>query len=198
MKKYLIVALMLIASKGFCAWDGGLARDNYSQSQSVISYNHEKIHLGEQFNISSMTVALANNASTYFVIDCATNTFTRTEMHMTFGVSTGGNAHLMLFKDVVVTSSGTAISAVNMNQASTRTPGIRVTGNGSPISSTGTKLLEVMLPAGSSPSGKNAGASTKAEEEFILKQGTKYLLILTNVSGSAAACNLVIEWYEEE
>lgn len=186
MKKLLFVALLFVPSL-VLAGKNPITSADITESQ--LEYRN---YMGELM-ISSVTVSLAASASTYFVIDLASNTVTK-DVYCYFEVtsSSGNSAGMTLnvYKDVVTNSSGTLAAVLNQNtkRSVSRNSLIYVAGD---INTPGTILNgEKIYTYG------NAIFSTNLP--MILKDGQGYLVLLTNNNVTSVDTVLKIKYYESK
>ena len=102
-----------------------------------------------------------------------------------------GNAMGYLYEGAT-TTGGTALTDVNLNRNSTNVSNAAAVLNPT-VTATGTLLGSYVLIGGVKKKASGGDISTAS---LILKPLTNYLLRLTNVSGSAQAAEMTINWYE--
>lgn len=90
----------------------------------------------------------------------------------------------------ITSTEGTGITEFNRNRNSA-TEATCVVVHTPTVSNTGTLLRTKHFGTG-----KTAGVETHENDEWVLKQNTKYLIRLTNATTSANYCTLVLNWYE--
>lgn len=80
-----------------------------------------RVHQAQLFRTGYLFKGLASGASTGFLIDISTETFTRSQFHWTFSAIPTGKAYIRLFADPAITSSGTAVSAYSLHDSTDAT-----------------------------------------------------------------------------
>ena len=158
----------------------------------VTDHVHHEVHEGEMF-VSSFTVPhgseIGNDKSQDFLIVTAAK-----EAHIFFEVTTGGDAEVLFYEDATTSNDGTGLAELNMNRRSTETA-VETVFHTPTVSTTGTLLIHSFVAGGSGP--QSSGGASRSDTEWILDTNSKYLLRVTNRSGSAIQLSAVFEWYSE-
>jgi hypothetical protein len=156
-----------------------------------IVYEHLKVHHGEMF-MAEHSASVNNGAN--LDIQLLTGAVTP---HLVLGVNVTGQCTMTLYEAPTTTAAGTAIASYNMNRNSALVPGAAFT-HGPTVTATGTTNLinGRILPGGNSAQTR-IGAGARTDTEFVLLPATKYLLRITNGSGSTAIVNVFAEFYED-
>lgn len=167
--------------------------DRYKQDASTeaittIDYSHHEVHDGSHFFVYlNKDVA---NGGTYNLTWTAPNT--TKWIHMTIGVNVEGEADVKFYEDVESFTDGTSVTPYNSNRnsgASTITDMV--------YDATLTLGSAVTLANHVIGSGRSVGGGTRSDNEFVLKQGSIYSIVVTNqVSGSPNETNFSLNWYE--
>lgn len=159
----------------------------------VTDHVHHEIHEGEMFTASYVLPhgsELGNDTSFDMLVS------TSTKIPHLFGtVSVGGDAEILWYEGTTTTDDGTEITVYNMNRNSSEAP-VEDVFYTPTIDTIGTLLQHVFTPGGSGP--QAGGGATRNTSEWLLKPSTKYLLRVTNRSGSAYMLSVHFEWYSED
>ena len=161
--------------------------DEYSKAATTIQHSHQEIHDGEAYSVSLVVTITASTT-----INCsiqAPNTSKR--VHFYLNCETAGNGvTVAMYEAPTISVAGTAITPRNRNRnASDASVAIFLHDN--TVTSNGTLLYTVYMNTN-----KNLSSNTHATDEFILKQGTTYLMTITADSGTSATFSGRAEWYE--
>lgn len=155
-----------------------------------ITWEHMHVHLGEMF-IAEYSASVNNGANLDFQITAGAK-----EVHLTFGISGGGQMTVYLY-ETPDTSGGTGVTSYNMNRTSTATATCTIVHTPS-VSGTGsTPLVNGRILAGGSTPQTRIGGAIKQDTEFVLKPSTKYMPRATNSSGGTISINVACNFYEE-
>lgn len=166
--------------------------DETTGAPNVIDTVHHEVHEGEMYH-ASYTASVANGASLDLLFTLASK-----EAHTVFEVFAGGQVTIYLYENPTTTAAGTAVPAYNMKRSSNNTPGAAVTHTPTVTATGSTALVNGrILPGGTSPQTR-VGGGIRQGVEWILAPTAKYLLRVTNTSGSTISVNVALEWYEEE
>lgn len=164
--------------------------DATTHAQTTITYAHHEVHSGSFFR-SGMNYTLANGDIATFGL---TTPNTTKWLHITWELNASADGTFVLLEDVTSFSGGASVTPLNHNRNSTTTSGatcIRGMTGVSPITPTGgTTILSAVLSTG-----KGQSVARGVEEEYILKQNSKYLFRYTNGT-SANVIQLALKWYE--
>lgn len=152
---------------------------------------HARVHAGQMFQADYMATGVANSGTIEMLVKCPVGSV----VHMAFEVGAGGDAKLELFENPTVTVDGTSIAATNRNRRSSLVANATVFHTPT-TTADGTALIPhgILVPGGSG--GNSAGGQNEGFAEWVLKADEDYLIRLTNVSGTAQALGIELEWYE--
>lgn len=165
----------------------GIANLTYDadvRAQIVIDHAHHEVHEGEHFTASDYASVL-NGATRDFLL---VTPDTDTRMHMVYAVTTDAKAKVQFFEGGNI-AGGTAVPAYNNQRNSSAAAALVVTHTPA-VTTTGTEILVHLV--GSS---NQAGARTRGDAEYVLKQNSKYLLRIT--AGANLDQCTQFSWYEE-
>jgi len=158
----------------------------------AICHAHEQVHSGNFYTVSHIFNNVANSNSAELLIQVG---LTLTN-HTVFDIACGGDAEFHIFEGPTFSSSGTSVSAVQNNRASTNTSGSTLSHTPT-ISDAGTTLYETFVPGGGIfGAGGSDGGPIRSGTELILATGTAYLLRVTNTSGGTQDISIGLGYYE--
>lgn len=160
------------------------ALESISASFKSIDIQHARIHLQQHYNANDSAVITSGNNKDYLLI--TPNTTTR--CHFIFSVETDGKATVLLNESAITSANGTGLTAYNNDRNSANVATLSIYEDPT-VTGAGTTILPFLV--GSS---QKAGGNNRGEEEFILKQNTKYLLRITAAANLDAVVKL--NWYE--
>jgi len=155
-----------------------------------IDIEHHKIHEGDHYTCQEDDQDV--DAVKYFLIKAPD---TETRIHYIFNIRSSLNGTVEFFRDPTVTSSGTTLTSYNNDENSGNTATLLLWEDPT-ISATGPirMLVNVIGSDGLNPNGSDGGVTSRSME-FILKQGSYYLIAYTPES-SNQRLNVCSEWYE--
>jgi hypothetical protein len=155
-----------------------------------VTYPHHEVHEGDAFT-ASYAVDLAGGAVADILI---VTPDTAKWAHLTWKVESELEAHAAIWEAPTATASASAIVAYNRQRNAGGASGLVLTHTPTSITTGTTLIRDVHMGSGRSVGGSRADA-----EEFILKQGTKYLFRVTNsVSNANNYVSVWLDWYEHQ
>jgi len=165
--------------------------DNITDDITVINHNHHEIHEGNFFTVTDRVEADTTTIQWQITTPAGT-----TYAHMFFSLACTGEALYVLTEGSDMTD-GTALNEVNRRRAGT--PGVAsvvVTRTPTGGSTVGETTLFTEHYGSTGVASKTVeGGSTRGENEWILKPGTKYVVSITSyVDNVYVTCKL--DWYE--
>ena len=171
--------------------DGVVAKiDHVNEALVTEDALHANIHAGEVFENSYVWTAVSTATSVYMMLETGTDV-----THMAYKLAATGTVVLELFRGPTTTADGTPLVSINRNQISTNTASPSVWFDPT-VTVPGSSLSEELVPGGSGPhSGGGAGLSF---HEWVLQPSTRYLLKVSNISGSSQEIGLILEHYTKE
>jgi len=114
---------------------------------------------------------------------------------MIFEYIFGGAATISLFEDVTVSADGTPVDAVNHRRLTPILSAETLLFQNPTVTDTGTPLIPaISLPGGSS--GKNTAGGSDETLFWVLREGTDYLVQLTNNSTQDESMSIVVNFVE--
>lgn len=168
--------------------DQPLMVDELTGALATIDTVHHEVHEGEMFYVSHS--ASVNNASS---MDVQILTGAG-GLHMSSAVSVGGACNLYLY-EAPSTSGGSALTSYNKKRDDTTHSSPMTVVHTPSVSGTGTTLINGRLLAGGNTQQSRIGTGVRDGSEWILKPSTKYLIRVTNVSGTAITISVEVEGY---
>ena len=156
----------------------------FAGSPVIIESEHHEIHCGDSYTVCR-TADLTNGAVDTIIINVPNETGTpQKNYHTVITIVTEAEVQFDLYEGATTAADGTGITAYNRNRNSALTTGL-------------TFFHTPTTPAGGTlicsrhwGTGRNSGGDSRGMQEFILKNNTKYRLVLTN----ATATNNYISW----
>lgn len=158
-----------------------------TNSVKTISYAHGELHSGSHYVVRNAANLAKNTAKDILIVTPDTTRWA----HMTIGVESNDSAvETYLYEAPTTTANGTLDGTRNRNRNYTDDNTTLVYENPT-VTATGTLLAKVILG-----SGKATGGGARDNEEFVLKQNTKYLLRIVEPNVAATNINWNLDWYE--
>jgi len=165
---------------------GKMLSDNmFLGAPVILNSEHHEIHCGDSF-VTSRVVDLGNGASDDLLIVVPNEAGTGQSQilyHLLANIDVETESLVYLYEGPTTSANGTQITSYNRERNSALTAGMSVY-YGPTVSATGTQLQVAHLG-----SGRLVGRSGRSEE-FVLKNNTKYLLRVTNLTAN----NNYISW----
>jgi len=154
----------------------------------------KKIYDGYGFSISHRfeDIAADGVAEVYFENPSGSN---RTIFMIAIECTSLGQGWVDLYRDASVTSSGTKLTPVNLNQESTNTSAVEVEYDGTYDISEAQLVHNTVVPGGSRI--RAVGGFAEVGEAVIIPAKYSLLVRFTNKSASATDMSIRIIWWEE-
>ena len=163
--------------------------DAATHALNIIDYAHHEIHASSHFFVQINKDV--GNGGTYAVAFTTPNT--TSWLHILCGISVELEAEVILYEGVTSWTGGSAITPRNNNRNSATASGV-VDMVFDPTVTLGSPTILCTKVLGS---GKDFGAMNRSENELILKQNTKYYILITNqATGASNEINIDLEYYE--
>ncbi len=160
--------------------------DPVSHTIKAIDFEHSQIHEGHSFFVHNV-VDLGNGAnSTLLIVTPNTTTWAHIVREIDIELESSFN----LYEDSIVSANGTPLTAVNRDRNSANTAEVLFFSSPT-VTDFGTLISQSQLG-----SGKKAGGGGRDTSEIILKQNTKYLFVITNLTTNNNVISSKISWYE--
>lgn|SRR5512139_836508 len=162
--------------------------DATTEALHTIDHIHHEVHEGHSFVAGYYNASVANNASLNLLISTTSKI-----AHLVFRGAAGGDAVLTFGEGVSVVANGTIVPVLNMNRGSGEVPSVFV--YHTPNTPVVTTVLETQfLPGGTGPA-QSGGNEVRRGTEWNLLTNTKYMISMTNTSGSNQPISINIEFY---
>lgn len=162
--------------------------DASTETLQTIDYEHHKIHSGSEYR-AGFQKDIPNGGTAAFAI---TTPNTTSWLHFKLAVDIELEAQIGLYENPDSVTGGTAVTPRNANRNSANTSGATCVSD--PTYTIGSAILLGMVVVGS---GKSIGGESASANEWILKQNTTYLIVVTNqATGATNECNIKCRWYE--
>jgi len=194
MSKKIIIGAVFVIGLAVAYSFGGQVPAKPAHTSGVVTDAHAKVHLGQMYRTGHYYPAVAAAATAYFLVDVATTSFTADEIHTNILITVESSSLLVVYRDPVVSSSGTLVDSYNLNHpiadAATalfyHTPTI-------------TSLGTIVQPHIFIPAGKfNTGTDIKNNAEYVGATGEMYLICVVNKNGQAASdIGIYADFYEQ-
>lgn len=164
--------------------------DTLSESLRMIDVFHSEVHEGKGFGISHFFSAVADKTTAQMLVRAHGVT-----PHIEISVGAGGDAYVLFMQGLTASGAGTTKSApVNRNRTSSNTSGVSVFHTPVVTTYSGTTLISNYIPGGARNSA--GGGSMGERNEWVLKNGTTYVIAVRNIAGSTKNIAIQTSWYE--
>jgi len=166
--------------------------DTVSEAVEVIDYAHHEVHEGDHYTFSAFDSDLDDAAVLEFIV---TTPDTTRWSHMVGTIIGALHTDFYMYEDTTH-STGAAQSVLNNNRNSSNTAGTTVHASGGG-GADGTLLFSTSfgIDTGSGSNTRTGGGGARAENEWMLKQNTKYLFRITSHSANNNVA-MILSWYE--
>jgi len=161
--------------------------DLATETLNIIEYEHHEIHAGSYYR-AGFQKDVANGGTAIFAI---TTPNTTKWLHFRPAVDCELETTIMFYENPTSVTDGTPVTPKNANRNSANTSGATVVTDPT-IDTTGAIVLGKLVEG----SNKSSGGDSGSEYEWILKQNTTYVLVVTNNTSSNNQVNIRCQWYE--
>ncbi len=155
-----------------------LGDDVFQGAPVLIDVDHHEIHCGDSF-MATRTVDLGNGAIDTTIITVPNEPGTgqtQKKYHMVMNISVEVEASIELYEGATTDADGTTIPQYNRDRNSAFVTGLVITHT--PTTPAGGTLIQAKQLG----SGKSSGGESRGQNEIILKNNTKYRLVVTNAT----------------
>jgi hypothetical protein len=166
-------------------WIGAVSQS--TGAVKMLDYAHHEIHAGSHFTTHA-EATLASDATLSISI---TTPNTTKWAHMVVRARSSGEANID-FLEASTYSAGSALTAQNRNRNSANTTTLTAIVKDATNDDTGSSFY--MEHFGS---GQVVGGTSRGDQEWVLKQNTKYSFLLTSEANSND-CEIILDWYEQQ
>lgn len=150
---------------------------------------HAQVHKGRSFAVSkAISLGAADSEDLLFETDSDPNM--EVEFHVLIALGSDNAVVVSLYEESTVQTPGTPIVPINRNRVHPFPSKVANVQSDTVFSDDGDLLIAFQV------GGKNIGEYRRGDFEFILKEGTKYLVRVATGVGITAEVNLVLDWYE--
>ena len=156
---------------------------------NTIEYEHHEVHAGA-FYSATRVVDLSGTAVDRVII--ATGNVAPKYVHLVPYIITESEAEWRIWEGVTTDADGTAIASRNHNRVCSRTATTTITHTPTSPVTTAATLLKTFHWG----SGRGVGGDGRADNEFVFKANTKYMLEVENFTANANYITIDLEWYE--
>ena len=159
--------------------------DQHTHTLQMLDYAYHQIYKGNSYVITR-AIDVLNGETTDVLIVTGSNK----DIHLYATVISESEAEFCLYEDTTTSNDGTVVQAYNRNRLSSNTP-VTITKHTPTVTNVGTCIYTKHWG-----SGKDVGAEARAENAFILKRNSKYLLRVLNATSSNNYVSFLLNWYE--
>lgn len=152
----------------------------------TIDIDHHEIHCGDRF-VVTRAVDLGNWASDTIIINVPNESIKR--YHTYISINTEAEAELVIYEGATTVADGTGITSYNRERNSALLSSLAF------YHTPNTPAAGTAIYTEHWGSGKTSGAIARGEDEFVLKNNTKYRFVLTNATSSNNYINWRFEYY---
>jgi hypothetical protein len=153
----------------------------YPGAPIMIDIDHHEVHCGDSYT-ATRSVDLTNGASDTIIMNVPNNATKR--YHMVITCTTELEADYAIYEGASTVADGTAMTNFNRDRNSANTSTLAITHT--PNTPTGGTLIY----SDHWGAGRTAGGETRGQQEIILKNNTKYRVVITN----STANNNYVSW----
>jgi len=159
--------------------------DAVSGASVVIDFAHHELHEGDHYYATGTTTLGIGEVLNILIVTPNTTKWA----HLEGQIGTSGTATVGFYEGSTTSAAGSAVTEFNRNRNSANTAAVVVT-TGPTITGDGTLIFTAQSGAG-----QRVGGDVRAQNEFILKQNTKYILRVTSAVATNVT-NWLVDWYE--
>lgn len=154
--------------------------------QETIDIVHEHIHHGESFTAFEV-VSIAAGASRTIII----NSNDTKSKHSFFNAYGAEELEIVSYEGVTTSNDGTPIPTLNRNRNSLSASLLTIFHTPTNLSTVGATIIRNRRIGT-----RTVGGESRMDNEFILKDNTKYAVVLTNRGNNTYYLNWWYDWYE--
>ena len=163
--------------------------DRVSRAAVMIEFPHHEIHDGDHFAFNDFSAVASGANRDYLVITPATTRWA----HLILQMATNQGGIMHLFEDATTSANGTPITAFNNNRNSGTAATVLVFHTPT-VTTTGTEIATFYMTLDSGAA--RVGVQSRNDDEFILKQNSRYLLRFTGETIAGNNFNIRGLFYE--
>lgn len=156
---------------------------------NTIDYEHHEVHAGSTFRININKDVV--NGGTYNVCFTTANATKWPHLHIEINLEVEGE--ILFYEGITSWTGGTALTPLNADR------------NSATVSNITDMVFDATITLGSPTtldhevlgSGKSNGGARGTRAEWVLKQNTKYAIVVNNqAAGASNETNISLDWYE--
>ncbi len=163
--------------------------DGATHSLVGITYEHHEVHSGSHYSIKGWVDVGANDVATFMI----KTTNTTTWPHLVYEFTAEAEMVINVYEDAVATNDGAAIAVYNSNRNVTNNPADTLWFSSPVVTNLGTCFWSATMG-----SGNKIGGGTRGAEEWVLKQGSTYYVVVSNIAAQVKWFDHHFWWYEHE
>lgn len=164
--------------------------DEYTQDLIFVDHAHHEAHEGNHYTFTK--VSTVNNGGTFEAIITVPDT--TSWPHLAYSIQGTAITKVEAYEGTTHTA-GAALNTWNNNRNSSNTAGMILSAN-SGGGADGTLIYEDQFGTATQPGRPNTGGLSRGDQEWILKQNTKYLLKITSFT-DGNVISVRLGWYED-
>ncbi len=156
-------------------------------AQVSIDFNHYKVHDSEMYLAGQYFTVTAASTKEFMIVTGSE------KVHAAFDVATSAQTLIKMYEGITTSSNGTSVTVYNMDRSSANT--CAAVFFHTPTWSTNSEVL-ILSELSPVAAVGTTHLGTVKDGEWILNSSTKYLVQLTNQSGSTITSTLNMSFYE--
>lgn len=157
--------------------------------QTVLSYPHQEVHLGNTYLVTRLADDVADDAN----FDIHIINGSAKLLHIVASATVEGLSWGYIYEGTTYSAPGTAMTIYNLNRSSNNTSSASAKHTPT-VNSLGTKIFEILINGGTGP--RSAGGALRVTTELVLDVSGDYLFRITNKAGAAKDISMLLQWYE--
>lgn len=161
--------------------------DSITNALSIVEYEHHEIHSGSYYR-SGYQKDVSNGGTAVMAFTTSDST---KWIHFRPAVDGATEHRVQLFENPTSITSGSTLIPRNANRNSTNESTVTVVTDPTYDLTGAIPLGNVVVGLG-----KSTGGNSSSAFEWVLKQNTIYLMIVTNLTVSSNQINIRCQWYE--
>lgn len=176
---------------------GGLStpHDEFTGSLGVMTSDHNAIHIGLGYSVSTFTEGVADDGYVYLELITPNTANRYIHLKKWEGWTEGGIAMIEVVESPTLTTGLTAVTPQNRRRTGT-VPSTAVSVKSNPTGISGGTVIDSKVFGGGGAGG-GFGGNTDNDNELVLGVNKTYLVRVRNLAGSAKALGIWLFWYEE-
>jgi len=160
-------------------------------ADQTISLGETAMIAGRSWHVSHRFDAVANDAT----INVLINVEIGAKPFVVGDIETEGKAYVEIYEGVTTSSDGTGLTSFNRNRNEVFTDGV-VVSHTPTITDSGTLIDTSMIAGGATPGHRTIGGGSEVGADWVFKSDTKYVIAITNKSGSAIDISVHLDTWQ--